>query len=78
MNDSIIKNKLESLKIKAADEIGMSRYLSGNSNEYRGDVLSRVNGANGGPIGGQMVRLMIQAQEEKMAEENKEEYNDGR
>jgi hypothetical protein len=66
MLDSDIKKKLHQLKMEAAAEIGMTQYVKENNDHYKGDVPSKINGAQGGPIGGQMVKKMIQSMENSM------------
>ncbi len=34
-------------------------FVKENNDHYKGDLSSRVNGEQGGPIGGQMVKRMI-------------------
>lgn len=64
MSNKEISKKLHALKMEAAAEIGMTQFVKENNDHYKGDVTSKVNGSQGGPIGGQMVKKMIQAQEE--------------
>jgi len=58
--------KLNKLKMEAAAEIGMSQFVKENNDHYKGDVPAKVNGAQGGPIGGRMVRKMIESEQGKM------------
>ena len=58
-----VKEKLNKLKMEAANEIGMIQYVKENNDHYKGDLTSKVNGQQGGPIGGQMVKKMIQSVE---------------
>lgn len=46
-------------KMECAQEVGQLQYVKENNDHYKGDLPSRVNGAQGGPIGGQMVKKMI-------------------
>ena len=46
-------------KIECASELGLAQYCKENNDEYKGDLPSRVNGQQGGPIGGEMVKRMI-------------------
>ena len=62
-------NKLNKLKMEAAAEIGMTQFVKENNDHYRGDVTAKTNGSQGGPIGGRMVRKMIQAEQDKMSQE---------
>lgn len=66
MSNNDMKKKLNALKMEAAAEIGMTQYVKENNDHYKGDLSSKVNGSQGGPIGGQMVKKMIQAEKEKM------------
>jgi small acid-soluble spore protein D (minor alpha/beta-type SASP) len=47
-------------KMECAQEVGRLQYVKENNDEYKGDLPSRVNGEQGGPIGGQMVKKMIE------------------
>lgn len=47
-------------KMECAQEVGHLQYVKENNDHYKGDVPSRVNGQQGGPIGGQMVKRMIE------------------
>lgn len=47
-------------KLECAEEIGHLEYAKENNDHYKGDLPSRVNGQQGGPIGGQMVKKMIE------------------
>jgi hypothetical protein len=67
MSNRETREKLKKLKMEAANEIGMTQYVKENNDHYKGDVLSKINGAQGGPIGGQMVKKMIQAEESKLS-----------
>jgi hypothetical protein len=63
-----ISEKLKNLKMEAAAEIGRTQYVKENNAHYKGDLSSKINGEQGGPIGGQMVKKMIQAQEKNLTE----------
>lgn len=67
MSNSEMKKKLNALKMEAAQEIGRLEYTKEHNDHYKGDLPSRVNGEQGGPIGGQMVKKMIEEQEAHMA-----------
>ena len=67
MRSKEISEKLNKLKMEAADEIGMMQYVKENNDHYKGDVPSKVNGEQGGPIGGRMVQKMIQSEEGKLS-----------
>jgi hypothetical protein len=47
--------------MECAQEVGASQYVKENNDHYKGDLPSRVNGEQGGPIGGQMVKKMIES-----------------
>ncbi len=67
MSNSETRKKLNSLKMEAAAEIGMTQFVKENNDHYKGDVSSKLNGAQGGPVGGQMVKKMIQSELGKMS-----------
>jgi len=67
MSNSETRKKLNNLKMEAAAEIGMTLFVKENNDHPKGDVSSRINGAQGGPVGGQMVKKMIQAEQSKMS-----------
>jgi len=46
--------------MECAQEIGHLQYVKENNDHYKGDVSARQNGLEGGPIGGQMVKRMIE------------------
>ena len=48
-------------KMECAQEVGASQYVKENNDHYKGNLPSRVNGEQGGPIGGQMVKKMIES-----------------
>jgi hypothetical protein len=68
MSRKDISEKLKNLKMEAAAEIGRTQYVKENNDHYKGDLASKINGEQGGPIGGQMVKKMIQAQEKNLTE----------
>jgi hypothetical protein len=45
--------------MEAAEEIGHLDWVKENNDHYKGDVSAKVNGSQGGPIGGQMVKKML-------------------
>ena len=67
MKSRELQEKLRQFKLECAAEIGMTQFCKENNDHYKGDLPSKVNGAEGGPIGGQMVKRMIQAQMDQMA-----------
>lgn len=54
-------------KMECAAEIGRTQFTKENNDHYKGDQTSYQNGSEGGPIGGQMVKKMIQRYESEMA-----------
>lgn len=70
MIDNKIREELQKLKMEAAAEIGMTQFVKENNDHYKGDLPSKVNGSQGGPIGGRMVRKMLQSEENKLANNN--------
>lgn len=46
-------------KMECAQDVGRLQYVKENNDHYKGDLPSRVNGEQGGPIGGEMVKRMI-------------------
>jgi hypothetical protein len=67
MRSKELSEKLKKLKMEAANEVGMTQYVKENNDHYKGDVPSKVNGQQGGPIGGRMVQKMIQAEENRLS-----------
>lgn len=70
MSKKDTSKKLNQLKMEAASEIGMTQYTKENNDHYKGDLSAKINGSQGGPIGGQMVKKMIRSEEEKMQGRN--------
>ena len=66
MSNSETRKKLKNLKMEAAAEIGMTQFVKENNDHYKGDVPSKLNGAQGGPVGGQMVKKMIASEMGKL------------
>ncbi|AEV67973.1 alpha/beta-type small acid-soluble spore protein [Acetivibrio clariflavus] len=54
------REALTKFKMECAQEIGRLQFVKENNDHYKGDVPARVNGLEGGPIGGQMVKRMIE------------------
>lgn len=54
-----------SFKSECAKQVGQEQYMSENKKGYQGDVSAKVNGSHGGPIGGQMVKRMIEQAEKQ-------------
>jgi len=67
MSRNDTSKKLNNLKMEAAAEIGMTQFVKENNDHYKGDVAAKVNGSQGGPIGGRMVKKMIQSEQERMS-----------
>ncbi|NLM83904.1 MAG: alpha/beta-type small acid-soluble spore protein [Clostridiales bacterium] len=66
MTRSEKKKLLQQLKMEAAQEIGRLQFCREYNDHYKGDVPARVNGEEGGPIGGRMVQKMIAAVESNL------------
>ena len=66
MSNSEIREKLNNLKMEAAAEIGMTQFVKENNDHYKGDMPSKLNGAQGGPVGGRMVKKMIESEMGKL------------
>jgi hypothetical protein len=66
MSKKDTSKKLNNLKMEAAAELGMSQFVKENNDHDMGDVAAKVNGSQGGPIGGRMVRKMIESEQGKM------------
>ncbi|WP_010251967.1 alpha/beta-type small acid-soluble spore protein [Acetivibrio cellulolyticus] len=60
------RDALTKFKMECAQEIGHLQFVKENNDHYKGDVSAKVNGSEGGPIGGQMVKKMIQMAENQM------------
>ena len=60
------RDALTKFKMECAAEIGRTQFTKENNDHYKGDLTSRHNGSEGGPIGGQMVKRMIQAYQNNM------------
>ena len=46
-------------KLEVAADMGLTQYCKENNDHYKGNLTARENGAQGGPIGGEMVKRMI-------------------
>ena len=57
---------INNFKLEVAKEIGLLDYCKENNDHYKGDLPSKVNGQQGGPIGGEMVKRMIAMYEQGM------------
>lgn len=60
------KAAMNKFKMECAAEIGRTQFTKENNDHYKGDLTSKQNGSEGGPIGGQMTKKMIQAYENSM------------
>lgn len=60
------REALTKFKLECAAEIGRTNFCKENNDHYKGDLSSSQNGHEGGPIGGQMVKKMIEAQEKQL------------
>jgi small acid-soluble spore protein D (minor alpha/beta-type SASP) len=61
------RDALTKFKMECAEEIGYLQYVKENNDHDKGDLPSKVNGSQGGPIGGQMVKRMIQKFEQDLS-----------
>ena len=57
---------MQKLKFQCAEDLGLTQFCKENNDHYKGDLTARQNGQEGGPIGGEMVKRMIAAQQEQM------------
>lgn len=57
---------LTKFKMECASEIGRTQFTKENNDHYKGDLTSKQNGSEGGPIGGQMVKRMVEQYEKGM------------
>lgn len=60
------REALTRFKMECAEEIGRLQFVKENNDHYKGDVPARINGQEGGPIGGQMVKRMIEMAEKQL------------
>jgi len=60
------REALNRFKIECAREIGHEQFVKENNDHYKGDVSAAQNGREGGPIGGQMVKRMIEMAEKQL------------
>ncbi len=51
---------MQKLKMEVAEELGRMQFVKENNDHYKGDLTARQNGSEGGPIGGGMVKKMIE------------------
>lgn len=57
---------LNRFKMECAADIGRAQFAKENNDHDKGNLTSRQNGSEGGPIGGEMVRRMIQQYEQQL------------
>jgi hypothetical protein len=57
---------LSKLKMDCAQSLGRTQFTKEKNDHYKGDLTSRQNGSEGGPIGGEMVKRMIKQYEEHL------------
>lgn len=65
----LVPEKSEALnrfKMECAAEIGATQFTKENNDHYKGDRTAYQNGKEGGPIGGQMVKRMIEMAEKQL------------
>jgi len=60
------REALNRFKMECAKEIGRLQFVKENNDHYKGDVTCAQNGREGGPIGGQMVKRMIEMAEKHL------------
>lgn len=60
------RDALTRFKLECAKEIGHLEFCKEFNDHYKGDVPAKINGAQGGPIGGQMVKKMIEMAEKQL------------
>ncbi|MGI6049858.1 MAG: alpha/beta-type small acid-soluble spore protein [Acetivibrionales bacterium] len=60
------RDALTKFKLECAAEIGRLQFCKENNDHYKGDLTSAQNGHEGGPIGGQMVKRMIEKAEREL------------
>jgi hypothetical protein len=55
------RGAMTKFKMECAAEIGRTQFTKEHNDHYKGDLTCKQNGSEGGPIGGQMVKKMIEA-----------------
>ncbi|MFR8104052.1 MAG: alpha/beta-type small acid-soluble spore protein [Clostridia bacterium] len=60
------RKALTEFKLECAEELGRTQFCKENNDHYKGDLSSKQNGSEGGPIGGLMVKKMIAEAERNM------------
>jgi hypothetical protein len=66
MKNQQTKNLLQQLKMEVAADMGRTDFIKENNDHYKGDVTARQNGLEGGPIGGEMVKRMVEYAKQNM------------
>lgn len=59
-NNKMSKEELNKFKLQCAEEIGRLQFCKENNDHDKSNLTSKQNGSEGGPIGGQMVKKMIE------------------
>ena len=54
------RDALTKFKLECAAEIGRTQYCKENNTDDKSNLTSKQNGSEGGPIGGQMTKRMIE------------------
>jgi len=60
------RDALTKFKLECAQELGRTQFVKENNDHYKGDLTSKQNGSEGGPIGGLMVKKMIEQSKRNM------------
>jgi len=60
------REALTRFKMECARDIGREQFTKEFNDHYKGNLTSRQNGSEGGPIGGQMVKKMLERQKTGM------------
>ncbi len=50
---------LNKFKLEVAEDLGLLQFVKENNDHYKGDLPAKINGQEGGPIGGEMVKRMV-------------------
>ena len=57
---------INQFKMEVAKDMGRLEFCKENNDHYKGELTARQNGSEGGPIGGEMVKRMIQSYENSL------------
>ena len=60
------RDALTKFKLECAAEIGRTEYCKENNDHDKSNLTAKQNGSEGGPIGGQMVKKMIEQAKNNM------------